>query len=924
MKNKSHKKLRDYISKDILKSSIGIFLALFVVYCALNYNIVTQFITWCISFFVGGVFTYFVYLLLLVFCFSLIFNKKLKKIKFSFVLLGLIFIFLGTLILITNATAKIKLADGTLTYLSFKEGNFWQSFKESVNGSSEGNYFKVNLSNNTGIIGYTIVAIINTGMSDIGSYVIGSILLCLGLVFTLLKVTIKFIIHIKNYSKRQNFKGIQNEEKYDVAQNIDLSSTNVNKTTELGNSEENFQTHGDKDIDIENNKNKNNEEFYKKSGGFNNTQLIKASIFDEDDFIKKEDMEDNHLNNYEETKKEEPKVIIQKEYIYVDRKSNEIIDEKIGQHNINDNEVDKMSSKENNIYNYDFLNAQQKMKTEEELTDDSNKIEDVKIDKITNEYRNDVAKQGSEDNDDVKTVVKNYIFPSSDLLITRKTGENEAKNEEYAKNCTELINQFCQDFRFEGHIESYQIGPAVTRYDLKVNPGVSASKFNALINDLSSRLGGYQARFQQVVPGRQTSGIEVKNAVVNSVDFKDTFNHLPPLDDIKYKGLMMPFGKDVNGQYINLDFRKFPHMLICGTTGSGKSVFMHTMIMSMIMRNSPENLRLFIIDPKRVEFTKYKDIPHLLGPVCGDPSQANVALQRLVDVMEKRFSYFETIGITDIGEYNSDYIQEHPDVKKMPYIVCVIDEYSNLVSGSVGKDISHSVLILAQKARAVGVHLMVATQAPRTSVITGEIKANFPTAVALLCANSVDSQNIVGVGGAEKLLGNGDMLIKCPLLSTQELVRVQGAFVEPKEIKAVVDFIRARYPHDYDSRFEDLVDHSKDEVVQPLTQQERMEAANDDTYQKIKEYTMNQDYVSISKIQRMFSMGFGRAGKLFQRLISEGIIESSSEPSSNKGSKVLVHSNNFSSLNNNENTSSGSDEVSDLDDFKKPGDEDFI
>jgi len=345
---------------------------------------------------------------------------------------------------------------------------------------------------------------------------------------------------------------------------------------------------------------------------------------------------------------------------------------------------------------------------------------------------------------------------------------------------------------------------------------------------------------------------------------------------------MIPFGKDIAGNCIMADFRDFPHLLVCGTTGSGKSVFMHSILTSLIMRNTPDQLKLFIVDPKRVEFSKYKEIPQLLGPIVTDYYEAYNGLVKIANIMEERYSMLEEAEVTDIKSYNKDYAREH-NKPILPYIVVVLDEYSNLVDGY--KKISEPVLQLAQKARACGIHLIISTQAPRTNIINGTIKANFPTRVALLCGSSVDSINIIDTGGAEKLLGNGDMLIKSPVVSSQGLARVQGAFIDANEIKHVMEFLKSRYEPEYNIDFVDLKDHAKETIYDGNNSD--MEAADDVLYGEVRSFAMSLEYCSISKIQHTFSLGFGKAGNIFTRLQNEGILDKESGKNCNKGTKVI-------------------------------------
>lgn len=870
------KRLYDYVTKDMKMISIGTFICLIAVFGALNYGIVANFFTRILSFFVGAIFSYFVYLIIFLIGLYFIFYSKRKKINFDITILGVVLLFLGGIIVVTNAMYLGE--DGS--YITFQNGKFNEYFLEAISATKI--FPKVDYSKNCGVIGIILTAIINSGMTYIGSYVIGSTFIATGLILSFAKIMIRFTKILKDYNEKLIKKDNSLKEAVDVS--IDkksvLSFNNEDKKVDL-----NIQSNLDKspitndlffkekpiynaNNDLESGLKKatldasifnNNNNSYDESTFINDFENNKVSINQNSEFNKKEETSNDDLIIDEDISKESDNNISDNTvYVKEEIKPKEIIEQK-----------DYVYSRPmDSISRIDLYNDEEETSNEQFIENEAKPIK---------QFSNDISSK-----------VTNYDFPPSTLLMTRQNSKNDDLNKQTAEERIEIINKLCRDFGFGGHIESYQIGPSVTRYDLKVDESTQVSKFSNYIEDLSVRLGGYKARFETIVPNKKTSGIEVQNAKSNIVDFKDVYEHLPELDLKKYNGLLIPFGKDISGNYIKADLREFPHMLICGTTGSGKSVFMQTMIMTMIMRNSPEDLRLFIIDPKRVEFSKYREIPHLLGPICSEPIEAYNALTKLVDIMEKRYKIFVDTDVTDIKEYNKEYAPRH-NVKRLPYIVVVIDEYSNLVDGF--KKVSEPVLSIAQKARACGIHLIIATQAPRTSIITGVIKANLPTRVALLCANTTDSQNVIDVGGAERLLGNGDMLIKSPLISTVGCSRVQGAFVETKEIKTVVDYIKARYGSDYIYEFTDLKDHSKDQVQDNNIS--AIEKAHDALYEEVKEYAMSMDYCSISKITRTFNIGFGRAGKIFEQLKRDGVLDSTPQGNDSKGTRVLLHNNYF-------------------------------
>jgi DNA segregation ATPase FtsK/SpoIIIE-like protein len=490
-----------------------------------------------------------------------------------------------------------------------------------------------------------------------------------------------------------------------------------------------------------------------------------------------------------------------------------------------------------------------------------------------------------------------YHFPSLDMLTVYPSSGNPEEKEAECRHRQDLINQALNDLKVGAQAVSFTIGPSVTRYDLQTNPDVSVASIGRFIQDISVRLGGVAARFEEVVRGKSTSGLEIANTQTTIVSLKEMVEHLPSGD--RYN-MCIPFGKSISGDYVFADLSDFPHMLVAGTTGSGKSIFMHGVIMSLIMRNRPEDLKLVVVDPKRVEMGKYKELPHLLCPIIKEPSEAKVCFQKLIDEMERRYTLFELAGVSNIRQFNKEYAPA-AGVEKLPFIVVVIDEYADLVDSC--KDIGDGVVRLAQKARAAGIHLVIATQRPSVQVITGVIKANLPVRVALSMNNAVDSQTILGVGGAEELVGHGDMLVDCSLVARNGFTRCQGCLVDNEEIRKVVEFIKAQESVHYDPRFMDLVDHEAEEkaaaAAAPLISKSEMrQMQGDDMYEQIKEDIMAQEYTSISRIQRSYGVGFPRAGKIFARLQADGIVAAAPETSSSsKGCKVLIHSAEHAALN---------------------------
>ncbi|MCQ2799434.1 MAG: DUF87 domain-containing protein [Bacilli bacterium] len=485
-----------------------------------------------------------------------------------------------------------------------------------------------------------------------------------------------------------------------------------------------------------------------------------------------------------------------------------------------------------------------------------------------------------------------YVMPSTELL---NVYENDQDMDQIEAECNEVsrrINMTFQDLGVGAKVVDHTIGPSVTRYDVQPDPSVSVASIGKFMKDVSMRLGGVAVRFEEIVRGKSTAGIEIPNVKATTVSLKEMVEANP--NEAKYS-MHVPFGKSISGDCISQDLRKFPHLLVAGTTGSGKSIFMHGLIMSLIMKNRPEDLKIVLIDPKRVEMSKYKNLPHLLCPIIKEPSEAKVCMDKLIEEMERRNKIFEACDVRDIAGYNGYFAESH-GYKKLPYIVVLIDEYADLSDSC--KTLGESVVRIAQKARSAGIHLVIATQRPTVQVITGTIKANIPVRVALSVASSIDSQTIIGQGGAEELNGYGDMLVDCSLITRVGLTRAQGCFVDEFEIDRVVKFIKGQNLGTmYDENFLDLVDHEAEakmmEAQAPFVDPAEIKAqSNQDFYENVKEAIMPLEYASISLIQRKFNVGFTRAGKLFSQLQKDGIVALAPDsPSSSKGCRVLVHEN---------------------------------
>ncbi|MCD8204493.1 MAG: hypothetical protein LUC16_01520 [Coprobacillus sp.] len=480
----------------------------------------------------------------------------------------------------------------------------------------------------------------------------------------------------------------------------------------------------------------------------------------------------------------------------------------------------------------------------------------------------------------------NFVPPPIDLLKDYPKGEAGARNVEYAERRKESINKLLSK-KTDARVNEYIIGPTFTRFIIDYGEEFSVKTIANAMSDIAIAVGGASPRFVPTIPGTQNSGIEVPNPDRVTVGYKDMIAALPPTSE---HPLAVPFGVDVVGTPIYADFSDFPHALVAGTTGSGKTVYVQSVITTLIMRNSPDDVKMVIIDPKRVDMMRFEGIPHLLCPIISEVSQVKVCLEKLIAEMEDRYIRLQkNDNCPNIKAFNKMAAEKGLD--PMPYICVFIDEYADLATNrEYGKENSVLVLRLAQKARACGIHLLVATQRPDTSIITGTLKGNLATHVTLKMANFADSNTIIGGSGAEKLLGQGDMLVQYPGLNLGDLTRLQGCYLEDKEIDRIVNYLKSNYETVYDATYLDLVDHSKDEGAKDVMNGaygEGEDDMDDELYEMVRDGVMKDDYTSMSKIRADYSVGFNRARRLFTRLQQDGIVSTSTE--GGRGSKVLVH-----------------------------------
>ncbi|HRY36683.1 MAG TPA: DNA translocase FtsK 4TM domain-containing protein [Candidatus Magasanikbacteria bacterium] len=447
----------------------------------------------------------------------------------------------------------------------------------------------------------------------------------------------------------------------------------------------------------------------------------------------------------------------------------------------------------------------------------------------------------------------NYRLPSVDLLYNNKSKPTSGD----IKSNAEIIKDTFFNFGIEVEMGEVRVGPTVTQYSLKPAKGIKLSRITTLSNDLSLSLAAHPIRIEAPIPGKALVGIEVPNQKVAMVSLREI------LESPEYKArkhnMMFALGKDVGGKVWFADLPKMPHLLIAGTTGSGKTVCVNTLILSLLYQNSPETLRFIMVDPKRVELTLYNGIPHLLTPVITDPAKTVAALKWTIGEMERRFDALAAAGNRDITSYNSTHKE------KMPYIVFVVDELADLMA-MAASEVEAGIIRIAQMARAVGIHLVVATQRPSVDVITGLMKANIPARIAFSVASSIDSRTILDSPGAEKLLGRGDMLFLTAELSKP--LRIQGAFVSEEEMKRVVEHIKTDTIPQYD---ESIVSKAGN-VGGTSSMFGGGTDDRDDLFNEARAIVVESGKASASLLQRRLKVGYARAARLLDEMEEAGIV----------------------------------------------------
>ena len=499
----------------------------------------------------------------------------------------------------------------------------------------------------------------------------------------------------------------------------------------------------------------------------------------------------------------------------------------------------------------------------------------VKISNI-NELKNIPLKEVTEEKPKEEKVVtnKSYQLPPISLLNPPKKSKNETDQSSIEKNI-EILERVLKDFGITGKVVEVHIGPAVAQYELEIASGTRVNRITSIDREIALALAKKDVKIQAPIPGKSTVGIEFANDVSTPVSFYEIMDS-KLMRNAPDKKLMVPLGKSIMGDIGVCEVNKMPHLLIAGTTGSGKSVCVNGVICSILMRARPDEVKLVMVDPKVVELSVYNGVPHLMCPVVTDPKRAAVALAKMVNEMENRYQTFsdsKTKNIEGYNDYVEKYNKEHKDEeyqkRKMPYIVIIIDELADLMMVAA-KEVEDSILRITQKARAAGIHLIVATQRPSTEVITGLIKANIPSRISFAVGSGIDSRTILDQTGAEKLLGKGDMLF-LPI-GVNSPTRIQGSFITDDEIKKIIDFTVEQQKAQYDDSLMNLDAVDTSSSSSGLADMSGTTDEDDPLYNDIVQFVIETQKASASLIQRKFKLGYNRAARIVDLLEERGII----------------------------------------------------
>ncbi|MGN1294768.1 MAG: DNA translocase FtsK [Bacilli bacterium] len=811
-----------------------------------------------ISIYLFGAYYFLLYAILLFFGVYLMVKRKIIRIQITMRLLGAIFVLLSCLIASSSIDTDLTIS------------NFAKEYQNSIDLIKVGAYLELDVAEIStvggGFFGYFLCALFNSTISKLGTTVVYVTLMILGLVLLLKDVVIYLIKFFASLKNKQSKRTLDNANRFTNNYN-DLPKENINV-------EKKENLFANQIIEETNKVNKNKEEIKspkedKLFEEISQPKITKTSFFvdDLDDIYSKKTTDNSFsssnvnpsYNRNEVDPNKSPLIDEQmkntykyapfselKEDVEIEDSTEEKKDIEPAISNSFFSSMDSSSNKEMN------KKTKKEPLFESVEADDPMEFKNPSFSYSTSEVISPVEEE---------EVELEYIYPPINLLAEAREDMTSYENIQVADQRLRKINELFTQFNIGAQVISYNIGPSVTRFNIKMNPGVKVNTLSSIQNEVAIKLGGNKTvRLDLIVEGQETSALEVGNVKASPVSFRECFASIMNRPDEK---LLVPLGKDISGNVVTMNIDELPHLLVAGTTGSGKSVFINTIITTLIMRNKPDELKLMLIDPKKVEFSKYNNLPHLLCPVITEANEGKVALGRLVDEMERRYSLFleKGNGATKLSEYARQCKKYGYEVP--PSIVMVCDEFSDFMTDN-RKEIETYVKRLAQKARAAGIYLIICTQRPSVSVITGDIKAVVPSRIGLSVPSSIDSRTILDETGAESLLGNGDMLARLP--RRNGLVRVQGSYISTDEIIDVCDYIRNQRKPVYNDNFLHLDDNIG------LASSE-LRKGRDELHEKAKEHVMRTKIASTSNLQSAFGIGYARADHILYCLEEEGIVK---------------------------------------------------
>ena len=483
-----------------------------------------------------------------------------------------------------------------------------------------------------------------------------------------------------------------------------------------------------------------------------------------------------------------------------------------------------------------------------------NQVKKEPIINVLDSYGQDIDNVNDDNYEDSSNLKENYLSPSLEILETNNASSKNKSNSETIKSNSELLERVFEDFNINIQVVNVKLGPVVTLFEILPAAGIKINTIINLADDISRSMGVGAVRISQIF-GTQFLGVEVPNEKRETITIKEL------LSDENFKNtshkIPLCIGKDISGNIEVIDLSKTPHLLVAGTTGSGKSVFINTLLASILYKFSPRDLRLILIDPKMLELSVYNDIAHLLTPVVTEPKKAIIALKWVCKEMERRYSLMNEENTRSLEGYN------HKSVEKLPYIVVFIDEMADLMM-TAGKEVEHYVQRLAQMARACGIHLVMATQRPSVDIITGSIKANFPSRISFQVASKYDSRTVLGEIGAEQLLGNGDMLMS---KNGGNLIRYQSAFISDSEVNKLIKEIKGSQKVEYLNELEEIIKNNDDNF-------DSLSDEDEELITKSIDLIRNTNKASTSFLQRNFQIGYNKAARIMEALEQRGIVSS--------------------------------------------------